>query len=266
MVYLHVDHPKLPIAVGVAFTVDRNEPRVLDPAPGAQISKAPDDIPTKLTSDRLVAVGARFHRIASKIAPDGEPPVDKERSFFDSIVRNMHYDYRKESPRYAQGDAAFMCDFKKGNCFDLHSYMVALSRGAGIPAVIEFGFPVATVPMMDPISADGYISGYHCWMWFEDDEGAQKRWVPVDVADARRWHDVYRSDVKNYLFGDLLLPRSAVAMSRGRDIVLNPPQKAKPLNYFVYPYAEAGGKSIPVGWKMQFHIVRVGIGHSGAAK
>ncbi len=30
----------------------------------------------------------------------------------------------------------------------------------------------------------------------------------------------------------------------GRDIVLNPPQAGAPLNYFMYPYAETGGKAV----------------------
>ena len=36
-----------------------------------------------------------------------------------------------------------------------------------------------------------------------------------------------------------------VAFSTGRDLILAPPQTGEPLNYFVYPYAEVGGKAWP---------------------
>jgi hypothetical protein len=32
-----------------------------------------------------------------------------------------------------------------------------------------------------------------------------------------------------------------IAIGTGRDLVLNPPQSGEPLNYFMYPYAEADG-------------------------
>ena len=35
-----------------------------------------------------------------------------------------------------------------------------------------------------------------------------------------------------------------VAIARGRDLVLNPPQSGQPLNTFGYPYAEVGGKAV----------------------
>jgi hypothetical protein len=57
------------------------------------------------------------------------------------------------------------------------------------------------------------------------------------------------------LFGNLVLERSAVAVSRGRDIVLNPPQKGKPLNYFIYPYAEADGQSVKVNWELTYQLL-----------
>jgi len=31
----------------------------------------------------------------------------------------------------------------------------------------------------------------------------------------------------------------------GRDLRLSPPQDGEPLNYFVYPYVEVGGKAYP---------------------
>src|SRR6266403_2427893 len=41
------------------------------------------------------------------------------------------------------------------------------------------------------------------------------------------------------------IPNDRIEFTAGRDIVLSPPQRGEPLNYFVYPYAEAEG--LPVG-------------------
>ena len=57
------------------------------------------------------------------------------------------------------------------------------------------------------------------------------------------------------LFGGLVLERAAVAVSRGRDLTLSPPQKAGPLNYFIYPYAEADGKTVPASWNLTYHVL-----------
>ena len=37
---------------------------------------------------------------------------------------------------------------------------------------------------------------------------------------------------------------SRIAIGTGRNLVLNPPQSGEPLNYFMYPYAEADGKPL----------------------
>jgi len=40
------------------------------------------------------------------------------------------------------------------------------------------------------------------------------------------------------------IPNDRIEFTAGRDIVLSPPQHGEPLNYFVYPYAEAQGKAL----------------------
>ncbi len=165
----------------------------------------------------------------------------------------MQYDYKKESPHYAEGDVAFVCDYKKGNCSDLHSYLISLARSLGVPAFIEYGFPITSVPVADPLPKEGSISGYHCWTWFYDPAHG---WVPLDASDGRRWLDAKRPQIKERLFGNLLLERSAVAFSRGRDITLVPAQKAAPLNNFIYPYAEADGQPAKVDWEVHYSVLQ----------
>lgn len=59
--------------------------------------------------------------------------------------------------------------------------------------------------------------------------------MPVDVSEA--YKDPAR---REYFFG--AHDENRVQFTIGRDIVLNPPQNGKPLNYFIYPYVEVDGK------------------------
>jgi hypothetical protein len=47
---------------------------------------------------------------------------------------------------------------------------------------------------------------------------------------------------REYYFG--AIDENRIAFGTGRDIVLNPKQKAGRLNYFMYPYAEIDGKPL----------------------
>ena len=40
------------------------------------------------------------------------------------------------------------------------------------------------------------------------------------------------------------MDESRIVIGTGRDLVLNPHQSGEPLNYFMYPYAEADGKPL----------------------
>ena len=249
MVYLHAANPSGPLTATVQFTVRRRAVRVVDPAGDVPNDKS---LKATLSPDSRVPVGGRFRTSARDVMGSETTTLGKERALFSHVVATMHYDYHHDSPRYAQGDSAFVCDYKAGNCSDLHSYLISLSRSAGIPATLEFGFPLTGIPAAaDPLPVDGTIPGYHCWVWFQD---SQRGWVPLDAADSRRWQDSNRPDIAHSLFGNLVLARSAVAMSRGRDIMLSPAQKAEPLNYFIYPYAEADGKPLAATWTLTYHL------------
>ncbi len=73
--------------------------------------------------------------------------------------------------------------------------------------------------------------------------------MQVDPADVRKIMLKKDLDLKeakpyiDYFFG--AVDEYHVALVReGRDMVLSPPQDAGPLNYFMYPYAEVGGKPL----------------------
>jgi transglutaminase-like putative cysteine protease len=123
----------------------------------------------------------------------------------------------------------YACNAKKGNCTDFHSLFISMARSQGIPARFEIGFPLPA----DKTS--GEIAGYHCWAEFFD---PQNGWVPVDISEA--WK---HPEKKDYFFGGHDANR--IQFSVGRDLKLNPAQQGEPLNYFVYPYVEVGGKEYP---------------------
>lgn len=263
MVYVHADNPKAPVTVTVSFIVERKEVKVLANeatnkghnfaehcnCSGCQADRTLQQL--SLQPETFVPVGGRFLKIAMEVTQDKQTKLDKVRGIFEHVVATMQYDYKRESPKLGEGDVVFVCDFRKGNCSDLHSYLISLARSLGIPAYLEYGFPISGIPLPNPLPKEGKISGYHCWTWIYDEKLG---WFPIDASDARRWLDAGKSDMKEYLFGNLVLERSAVAFSRGRDIVLNPPQKGAPLNYFICPYAEADGKPVKVNWELSYQL------------
>lgn len=240
-----------PLKVKVAFTVARRDVRVLWPG-RTPVTVKPSWMKETLRPDAKVPVGGRWEDLAKQIAGEQSDATAQMHAFFNNVVATMQYDYKKESPKLGEGDVAFVCDYKKGNCSDLHSYIISLGRSVGVPAVIEYGFPITGIPMDEPLKPEGKIGGYHCWTWFQD---PQLGWIPLDASDARRWLDKERPDMRDFLFGNLVTPRAAVTMSRGRDINLVPSQKSAALNYFIYPYAEANGAPVKAEWTLTYNLL-----------
>ena len=149
------------------------------------------------------------------------------RQLYD-IVDN-HVAYKKEGTGWGRGDTNWVCDSRYGNCTDFHSLFISLARSQGLPSRFEIGF---SIPTDKP---EGPIAGYHCWAWFYTDE---RGWVPVDISEADK-----NPTMKDYYFGGLTPDR--VTFSVGRDISLTPKSASQPLNFFIYPHIEVGGKVLP---------------------
>lgn len=256
MIYIRSEKPSDPLTVTVSFVVKRKPVQVLAGTPAMRTGDEENarELRKLMQPDSKVPTGGRYGKIAADVSTGRTSVQDKARSFFTHVVETMEYDYKKESPKLGEGDAAFVCDYKKGNCSDLHSYLISLARSSKIPAFLEYGFPLTGIPSSDPVPREGSIAGYHCWTWFHD---TKRGWVPLDASDARRWSDAKQADVKAYLFGNLITERSAVAMSRGRDLTLVPRQQYGPVNYFIYPYAEADGKPVDAQWDLKYTLLNV---------
>ena len=177
-----------------------------------------------LAPDALVPVTGLPAELAVKVTEGKTATLDKARAIYDYVFANMRYD--KTGTGWGRGDVLYACDAKKGNCTDFHSLFIAMARSQGIPARFEIGFP------LPPDKHSAEIAGYHCWAeFFEPSHG----WIPVDISEA--WK---HQEKQNYFFGAHDADR--VQFTMGRDLELNPKQEGKPLNYFVYPYVEVGGK------------------------
>ena len=90
----------------------------------------------------------------------------------------------------------------------------------------EIGFPVPRD------RAAGDIGGYHCWVQLYLPE---RGWVPIDASEAAR-----HPEQRELLYGTQ--PTDRIHFTTGRDLVLSAGSAAMPLNYFIYPYVELGGK------------------------
>jgi len=217
-----------PFDVLLSFRITRREHRVELSAWRAsndQKSHAEPGLTRFLHSDRLVPLDGVIGELAQQETKGAKDTLEKARKVYDYVVATMRYD--KSGQGWGRGDAMWACTAKRGNCTDFHSLFIGMMRAAGVPSRFEIGFPLPAD------KTEGDIPGYHCWAEFYLDGVG---WVPVDASEA--WKNPAKRD---YFFGAHDVNR--VLFTYGRDIRLNAAQQGDPLNYFIYPYAEVGGKS-----------------------
>ncbi len=215
-------------SVDVPYEITRREVQRGLSRPVAPAAEQLDDARRRffLRADTMVPTTGKSLKLLDMI----ELMQDKfacARQLYD-IVDN-HVAYKKEGTGWGRGDTNWVCDSRYGNCTDFHSLFISLARSQGLPARFEIGF---SIPTDKP---EGPIAGYHCWAWFYADE---RGWVPVDISEADK-----NPMMKDYYFGGLTPDR--VTFTVGRDISLVPKSTSQPLNFFVYPHIEVGGKVLP---------------------
>jgi transglutaminase-like putative cysteine protease len=208
------------LVVKVRFNATREEAT----AP-SETSASRSQIARALKADRLVTISPRVRNLANELTKGITDPYEQAHAFFNYLIVTMKYD--KTIPGWGQGDTERACDVKAGNCTDFHSLFISLARAKNIPARFVIGFPLT--------ATDGNVKGYHCWAEFYV---KGKGWIPVDASDASKLKD---PAAQQYLFAHL--DPNRVQFTVGRDLVLKP-KTADPLNYFIYPRAEANGKTV----------------------
>ena len=224
--FARIDNPPAgEISVRVRFHFTRSEESMAAPA---ETTASRAELRRALRADRLVTLSPRVRKLADEVTAGKSTPIERAHAIFEHLVATMKYD--KTTPGWGNGDTERACDIRKGNCTDFHSLFLSLARAKGIPARFVIAFPLT--------SAVGHAAGYHCWAEFYV-QG--KGWIPVDASDASKVND---PAAREYLFGHL--DPNRVQFTVGRDLQLTP-RTAEPLNFFIYPYAEAGGARVGVG-------------------
>lgn len=179
-----------------------------------------------LQPDKMVPLNDTIAALAREKTAGATDPVEKAHRIYTYVATTMRYD--KSGEGWGRGDEMWACDSKRGNCTDFHSVLIGMMRSSGIPARFEIGFPLPEG------KTEGEIPGYHCWAEFYI-QGIG--WVPVDASEASK-----NPAKRDYFFGAVDADR--VMFTYGRDLRLSPDHRGEPLNFFIYPYAEAGGRPL----------------------
>ena len=225
MVHVRVDDPGGPTRVSWTAVITRCE----DVGQGR--------LPTSgrfLGANALIPVDGLALTLAHRLkADDPSSPVgDRAEHIYKDVLASMTYD--KKHQGWGRGSFEHATSICMGNCTDFHARFIGVGRAARIPCRFTMGIP------MKP--GRGAYDSYHCWAHWHDGEA----WRPVDISEADKivGHDPLGA---GRFFGRLDPDR--IALTVRRDIVLEPRQQGPPLNYFVFPYAEADGKDVEMGKK-----------------
>lgn len=229
ILFTSIENPKaVPLVIEMKFKVMRAENLRRDFAKALAHSTGPLDpqLEMYLKPDKLVPIDGQIAKWAQEVTRGKKTDLKKAKAVYDYAVATLKYD--KNGQGWGRGDIYYACDAKRGNCTDFHAVFIGFCRALGIPARFAIGFPLPEK------RGEGEIGGYHCWAEFYL---TGYGWVPVDASEA--WKQPEKRD---YFFGGH--DENRVQFTMGRDIILRPRQQGDPLNYFIYPYAEADGKPI----------------------
>ncbi len=227
VLYLRVaGTPPPEVRVVMTFRVRREEhrqERLTQPRFG-DVSTAPP-LDAYLRPDRLVPLDATIRSWARDVVERVPARTDLEqaRAIYNHVIATVKYE--KTGLGWGRGDLYYACEQRRGNCTDFHAIFIGYCRALGIPARFAIGLPVP------PDRASGSIEGYHCWAEFY---ARGIGWVPIDASEGAK-HPAKRE----YFFG--AHDEHRVEFTTGRDLLLTPPQRGDPLNYFIYPYVEVDG-------------------------
>lgn len=227
MLHFRVPNPPPKFDVTVDFDVTRREefgPRFRNLGNTPLSDAQRKEFALYLQANALVPITGKAADLAKQVVGDEKNIVNAARRIYDYTLGEMRYS--KDGQGWGTGSFEWACNSKYGNCTDFHALFISLARASGIPARFQIGFPIPSA------RGEGAVGGYHCWAEFYVPSHG---WVPVDISEADK-----QPELAQYYFGNLTEDR--VGFTFERDLVLSPPQKGAPLNYFVYPYAEADGK------------------------
>lgn len=236
LLYAEWSGPSKERTLSYAFRAARREVRTRDVG-GAEPPLSSREFARFLAPTRLGSTAGPAKEVAVRITKGKKTNLAKARAIYDWIVENMYRD--PDVKGCGIGEVDTLLHKLGGKCADLHSVFVTLCRAAGVPAREVFGIRL-------PKGNGGDMTKtQHCWAEvYRPGTG----WIVVDPADVRKAILEKKLSVdearplRDYYFG--AVDENRIAYGTGRDLLLNPPQEGPPLNYFMYPYAEADGKPL----------------------
>jgi transglutaminase-like putative cysteine protease len=227
---------KGPRTLTYTFKVLRRE-HVTKDIPTSELPFSKTEFHKELAPTRLADLKGPEKELAEKITKGKNTNREKAFALYDWTVENMFRDPNTKG--CGLGEVDTLIRTLGGKCADIHSVYTALARAVGVPSRELFGIRIPSGKEGDMTKAQ------HCWEeWYSPGYG----WVVVDPADVRKAILEKKitleqaKPLREYYFG--AVDESRIAIGTGRDLVLNPPQSGEPLNYFMYPYAEADGKAL----------------------
>jgi len=185
---------------------------------------------------------------------DEKNPVKAARKLYDWTLDNVEYWVKDPKTKKASptGNSEYCLSTKTGNCTDFHSLWAALARAEGIPTRIIYG------SIYKPeLAGQDKDASYHCWPQFYANGIG---WISHDVAVADIFRGTYPLDAENtekvklttasgyggpdekmvnHYFGNI--DERRVVWSTGRDLKLDPPAAAGPVNALAKAYIEVDG-------------------------
>ncbi len=234
--YAEWKETKRPRTLTYIFKVLRRE-RVTRDAPVKELSFSKSEFRKELAPTRLADLIGPEKDLAETITAGKITNREKAFAIYDWTVEKMFRDPNTKG--CGLGDVDSLVRTLGGKCGDIHSVYTALAKAAGVPSREVWGIRIPSGKAGDMTKAQ------HCWAeWYSPGYG----WVVVDPADVRKAILEKKipleqaKPLREYYFG--AVDESRIAIGTGRDLVLNPPQSGEPLNYFMYPYAEADGKPL----------------------
>ncbi len=192
-----------------------------------------------LDGTRLLAIDGETKRLSDEITRGKKTVLARARAIYDWCCENTYRDPKTRG--CGDGDVCKLLRDPGGKCADLSSIFVALCRASNVPAREVLGIRQAKSDGQD------VTRWQHCWAEFYLPGFG---WVPVDPADVRKMMlkrnlslDDKETDQlrRDYWAG---VDPYRIKLSTGRDIVLNPKQHGEALNYFMYPFAQIGSRTL----------------------
>ena len=238
MLYARWDSGTSTRKLSLSIRVERQEQLRRD-LPAMEGAWDPADYWSYLLPTGLGPIDGAVKKLADSITLGKKGVLAKTKAIYDWTCKNTSRN--PDTKGCGKGNVCELLKDPRGKCADISSVFISLCRAAGVPCREVFGIRLGKKEQED-------ITGWqHCWAEFYCPGYG---WVPADPADVRKLmlteklqlDDAKTITAKNYFWGGV--DQYRIKLSYGRDIILNPTQSGEPLNYFMYPFAQIGGKTL----------------------